>query len=122
MSLVQGWGALSYDTGEYPDVLMEVELGVVTNEVCSNSTGLDINDNMLCAGGVVGQDSCQGDSGGPLTYKSGNQHVLIGEVSFGEGCGNGEYDVYGRISYFRQWIEGKMSSPEYCGSGPDADA
>ena len=70
----------------------------------------------------MGQDSCQGDSGGPLTYKSGNQHVLIGEVSFGEECGNGEYDVYGRISYFRQWIEGKMSSPEYCGSGPDADA
>ena len=59
MSLTPGWGALSYGTGQYPDVLMEVELGVVTNEVCSNSTGYDINDNMICAGGVEGQDSCQ---------------------------------------------------------------
>ena len=25
----------------------------------------------------------QGDSGGPLTYKSGDQHILIGETSFG---------------------------------------
>ena len=55
---VLGWGALSYGTGEYPDVLMEVEVGVVTNDVCSSAyTG--INDGMLCAGGVEGEDSCQ---------------------------------------------------------------
>ena len=28
----------------------------------------------------------QGDSGGPLTYESGDQHILIGDVSFGQGC------------------------------------
>ena len=68
----------------------------------------------------------KGDSGGPLTYKSGDQHVLIGDGSWGmgwdEGCGDeGKYGVYGRISFFREWIEEKMSSPTYCGSGPDAD-
>jgi len=119
---VYGWGALSYGTGQYPDVLMEVEVGVVTNDVCSNAyTG--INDGMICAGGVEGEDSCQGDSGGPLTYKSGEQHVLIGDVSYGDGCAQaGKYGVYGRISYYRTWIEGKMTSPTYCGSGADADA
>ena len=29
----------------------------------------------------------KGDSGGPLTHKSGDQHVLIGDVSWGKSCG-----------------------------------
>ena len=33
-------------------------MGVVTNEVCSTAYS-GINDNMICAGGVEGQDSCQ---------------------------------------------------------------
>ena len=28
----------------------------------------------------------QGDSGGPLTYESSGQHILIGDVSYGDGC------------------------------------
>lgn len=111
---------------------MEVAVPVVTKETCQtamadfmaelNPSGT-ITDGMICAGGVEGQDSCQGDSGGPLTYKAGDQHVLIGDVSFGDGCAQaGKYGVYGRISFFRTWIESKMTSPKYCGDGPDADA
>ena len=104
-----------------------------------------ITEGMLCAGGEVGKDFCsvskitkiffikstpQGDNGGPLTYKSGSQHVLIGVASWGWGCGGymggdnvyeGLYGVFGRISYYREWIERKMTSPSYCASGPDAD-
>ena len=74
----------------------------------------------------------QGDSGGSLTYKRGKQHILIGATSWGFwGCAglifggfgpfDGAYDVYGRISQYRDWIEAQMSSPTFCGSGPDAD-
>ena len=64
----------------------------------------------------------QADSGGPLTYKSRKQHVLIGATSWGLGCAiEGEYGKYSRISYYRDWIEGKMRSPTYCGSGPDVE-
>ena len=96
---------------------------MVNKATCVSAMGEGITDGMLCAGGVAGEDSCSGDSGGPLTYKSGEQHVLIGDVSWGEECAlAGKYGVYGRISYYRTWIEGKMTSPRYCGNGPDADA
>ena len=32
-----------------------------------------------------------------------------------------KYGVYGRISYFRTWIESKLTSPTFCSSGPNAD-
>ena len=123
-SVVIGWGALAYN-GDSPDKLQEVEVTVVTKETCKAAMEppYTITDGMLCAGGVAGEDSCSGDSGGPLTYKSGEQHVLIGDVSRVEDCAlAGSYGVYGRISHYRTWIEGKMTSPRYCGNGPDADA
>ena len=64
----------------------------------------------------------QGDSGGPLTYKEGGQHVLIGDVSYGDGCGKaGKYGVYGRISYYRNWLDSKMTSTKYCSAGANVD-
>ena len=120
-----GWGTTSYGGSSSLDKLLEVAVPVVTKETCKAAMEpkFTITDGMLCAGGVAGQDSCQGDSGGPLTYKSGTQHVLIGDVSWGDQCAlAGSYGVYGRISHYRTWIEGKMTSPKYCGNGPDADA
>ena len=80
---------------------------------------------MLCAGGEANKDGCQvrtptpntnnqtkqlsitqGDSGGPLTVEVNDKHVLIGDVSFGNGCGlAGQYGVYGDVAYFRDWID-----------------
>lgn len=42
---------------------------------------------MFCAGDLsqAGQDACQGDSGGPLTLGSGQEAILIGITSWGEG-------------------------------------
>ena len=71
------------------------------------------------------QTLLQADSGGPLTYKRRNQHVLVGELKFGmlnECESTKDASFYQSISYHRQWIEEKMRSPKFCGSGPDADA
>ena len=32
-----------------------------------------------------------------------------------------ENGIYGRISFFRQWIVEQMTNPTYCGGTPDAN-
>ena len=61
----------------------------------------------------------QGDSGGPLTYKAGDQHVLIGVTSFGDGCGGeGVYGVFSRVTNYLGWIEMQIEHEmKYCKSG-----
>ncbi|MCB0172111.1 MAG: serine protease, partial [Anaerolineae bacterium] len=66
LSTVTGWGTTSYG-GSISDVLMEVQVPIVSNATCAASYGGSITDSMLCAGYAEGgKDSCQGDSGGPL--------------------------------------------------------
>jgi len=118
-ALVYGWGTTS-SGGTSSSVLLEVEVPVVTKATCETAMG-PMTDGQLCAGGALNKDACQGDSGGPLTYESNGQHVLIGDVSYGDGCGKqGKYGVYGRISFYRTWLEGKMSSPKFCGNTANA--
>lgn len=71
--------------GSTPSRLQHVELGYVMSSECNKDYLLlgGTTDNMICAEDP-GQDSCQGDSGGPLYDKDNN--VLIGVVSWGEGC------------------------------------
>ena len=73
---------------------------------------------MLCAGGELNKDGCQGDSGGPLTVEVNGKHVLIGDVSFGNGCGlAGQYGVYGDVAYFRTWVDSTVAAnggAKYC--------
>eukprot|EP00091_Calanus_sinicus_P021690 TRINITY_DN6539_c0_g1_i2.p1 TRINITY_DN6539_c0_g1~~TRINITY_DN6539_c0_g1_i2.p1 ORF type:complete len:207 (+),score=74.87 TRINITY_DN6539_c0_g1_i2:259-879(+) len=107
---VYGWGTTSFG-GTTPDKLLEVEVPVVSNTVCDAAMGVDITDAMLCAGGELNKDGCQGDSGGPLTVEVSGKHVLIGDVSFGNGCGlAGQYGVYGDVAYFRSWVDTTVSS------------
>merc|ERR1712061_587840 len=59
----------------------------------------------------------------PLSYESNGQHILIGDVSYGDGCAKaGFYGVYGGKSFYRTWIEEKMTSPKFCSSTANAGA
>ena len=70
----------------FPEVLLEVELKVLSNDQCKDTkitTKNKITDQMLCAEGE-GKDTCVGDSGGPLVTlqrESNSSYYLIGGLS-----------------------------------------
>ena len=88
-----------------PDALQFVQVKVIANVECNYiDYPTQITDGMLCAGDRNTVDACQGDSGGPLVVKRGNDFVVIGIVSWGNGCASGYMGVYARVSSFLTWI------------------
>ncbi|OWA52806.1 putative Plasma kallikrein [Hypsibius exemplaris] len=65
---------------------------------------------LICAGGVVGEDSCRGDSGGPLVCRNSDGSgalYLAGVVSFGVGCATNIASQYTKVKEFLPWIREK---------------
>jgi len=88
-----GWGRTS-ENGEESDVLMQVQVTVIDNKVCSDlykrvPFSPTVDDTMVCAAGNLeqgGMDHCNGDSGGPLMAKRNDRWELFGIVSWANGC------------------------------------
>ena len=78
LSTVMGFGMTEED-GEYSDVLMEVQVGLITGEMCGEIYNMfDFQDDVMVCAMETGKDSCVGDSGGPLLY----QGVQVGITSW----------------------------------------
>ncbi|KAG8038671.1 hypothetical protein G9C98_000226 [Cotesia typhae] len=106
VATVIGWGSLR-ESGPQPAVLQEVAIPVWSNAECKIKYGAaapgGIVDSFLCAGRAA-KDSCSGDSGGPLMVNDG-RWTQVGIVSWGIGCGKGQYPgVYTRVTHFLPWI------------------
>lgn len=103
---VIGWGSLR-EGGVAPGKLQQVTIPIWSNGVCKQKYGSaapgGIVDSFLCAG-EANRDSCSGDSGGPLMVNDG-RWTQVGIVSWGIGCGKGQYPgVYTRVTHFLPWI------------------
>ncbi|XP_003696271.1 proclotting enzyme [Apis florea] len=106
IATVIGWGSLR-ESGPQPAILQEVSIPIWTNSECKLKYGAaapgGIVDSFLCAGRAA-KDSCSGDSGGPLMVNDG-RWTQVGIVSWGIGCGKGQYPgVYTRVTHFLPWI------------------
>ncbi|KAF5299446.1 hypothetical protein FQR65_LT01026 [Abscondita terminalis] len=116
IGIVTGWGATS-SGGSVSNKLREVRVPILSHEDCRRTGyGDRVTDKMLCAGFPQGsKDSCQGDSGGPLHVLNGSQHVIVGVVSWGEGCAKPNFPgVYTRVNRFNSWILGNTEDGCYC--------
>lgn len=104
---VTGWGTTA-DGGPISDILQKAEILYVPNDACNAANAYNgaIKLGMMCAGFRDGGiDSCQGDSGGPLVLNGDDGSVLVGVVSWGEGCARKlRYGVYTRVSVYNSWI------------------
>ena len=104
---VAGWGATAYG-GYAAKHLLKAIVPYVANESCNEPTAYNntIKPTMMCAGYQDGEvDSCQGDSGGPLVWYTADGPVLVGVVSWGDGCARKlRYGVYTRVATYTGWI------------------
>ena len=62
-ALIAGWGLLRQDSLDYPDVPLQVELPILSNQDCAENYAGEpytITENMVCAGlPEGGKDTCQ---------------------------------------------------------------
>ena len=104
---VTGWGRTA-EKGPASEILQKGELPYIENATCNAKDALNgqIKPGMMCAGYRDGGiDSCLGDSGGPLVRRGKDGPVLVGVVSWGEGCARKlRYGVYTRVDAYSGWI------------------
>lgn len=109
-----GWGNRAAGEGEnFPRQLHDGVVQRYTDARCDDLYGRYFNAaSQLCAGQLDGRvDACQGDSGGPLTAtRADGATVLVGVVSYGQGCGRPEFPtVYTKLARFRGWLAGALA-------------
>merc|ERR1712215_137583 len=114
LAVVTGWGTTVSGFDVLSNVLLELNVNVISNEACKNDYGYtsnQITDEMLCANVIGGgKDACQSDSGGPLIGQCrdtvSRRYELIGVVSWGLYCAWKQYPgVYARVSKQLDWIK-----------------
>jgi len=110
---VVGFGKM--ETGNYADILQEVQLFVTSDDKCNTENkrtgGID-GPSMICAlDAADNQDACGNDSGGPLLILGNGpgEDVVVGVVNSGDAsvpCGQPVASgVYTETAYFADWIQ-----------------
>jgi len=111
---VYGWGA-TRENGRGTSLLKELTMPIVSRERGNSPESYDgkIDESMLLAGFDEGkQDACQGDSGGPLVMNYESKTILVGVVSWGDGCARPYmYGVYSNVAIAYPWIK-KLTADE----------
>lgn len=124
---VAGWGSVQ-SQGKAFAFLNEVDVPLVDFDLCKSEYPLEeVYETNICAGFPTGgKDACTGDSGGPLFRIVDKLPVVVGVVSWGDGCGRaGKPGIYISVDAFSDWIRGilrqyddtlELTCDKQCGS------
>ncbi|KAL3777867.1 hypothetical protein ACHAW5_003393 [Stephanodiscus triporus] len=123
---VMGWGDTNASElyQDISDVLMNVELKVVSNLECSAASGWDAWSYETYDGKITDNMMCASDSGGPLVMNDGDAgyDMQIGVVSWGFGCASDQFPgVYARVSQAYEWIQSEVCKGSNYASGAGFD-
>ena len=72
------------------------------------NTGV-IDDSMICSHSDKENGTCTGDEGGPYICLINNEAVLVGVISWSNGCADPNFPgVYARVTHVLDWITESM--------------
>ncbi|KAK0067733.1 transmembrane protease serine 3 [Biomphalaria pfeifferi] len=105
-----GWGDTYEGENNTPEILREVNLPIISHQLCSYYMGR-FEAGIICAGNRLGGvDTCQGDSGGPLVCQRNGVWKVAGVVSNGVGCARqNQFGFYTEVSKYISWIQGTIT-------------
>lgn len=115
---LSGYGKHEESSLYYSEQLKEAHVRLYPASRCTPQylRNRTVTANMLCAGDtrtggneVNLHDACKGDSGGPLVCMKDERMILLGIISWGEGCGEKDLPgVYTKVTNYLNWIRQHM--------------
>ncbi|XP_017896541.1 PREDICTED: brain-specific serine protease 4 isoform X1 [Capra hircus] len=110
---IAGWGSVQDGVPlPHPQTLQKLKVPIIDSATCGRlywrGAGQGaITEDMLCAGYLEGErDACLGDSGGPLMCQVEGTWLLVGVISWGEGCAErNRPGVYISLAAHRSWVQ-----------------
>ncbi|XP_051558040.1 coagulation factor VIIi [Myxocyprinus asiaticus] len=116
---VSGWGKHTEGGNIHPSkglkapsspIMQCLAVPLIPTAECVLKSGVNITDNMFCAGYAEGtHESCRGNDGSPLITQYKGTSFLTGVVTWGKGCDQpGYYGIYTKVSNFLNWLEQKQ--------------
>lgn len=107
---VLGWGVDDARSSHVSRYLLKGTVTYMPRDECAAAyaagSGAVVGASMICAAASGTQDACTGDGGGPLLMATPSGDVVLGIVSWGEGCDvAGKPGVYTSIAAVKAWID-----------------
>ncbi len=115
---VSGWGR-TYNGGPASNVLLEVDLPVLSTQQCRQQLSSSIDGTVICGGGPNNTSACNGDSGGPFVAEKNGTFYSMGTVSWGRNCRGAT--AFTRTLSYVNWIKNYVDIDDGDDGGDDGN-